>query len=62
MCRGNDKMPRIKIDENAHGVLKVYKEEILSHGIEGADFSDAIREMDRKVKGKGWDRTSVSQE
>lgn len=55
-------MPRIKIDENAHGVLKEYRTEIENRGIEGVDFSEAIREMDRQVKGKEWDRTSPSSE
>jgi hypothetical protein len=55
-------MPRIKIDGNAHDILKRYKEELEDRKIEGADFSDALREMDRKVKQKDWDRTLPSSE
>lgn len=55
-------MPRIKIDGNAHDILKVYRKEIEDRGIEGVDFSEAIREMDRQVKGKEWDRTNSSLE
>lgn len=52
-------MPRIKIDGNAHDILKRYKEELEDRKIEGADFSDALREMDRKIKEKGWNDTIV---
>lgn len=38
-------MARIKIDKNAHDILGKYKELLTSRGIDGADFSDAIREM-----------------
>ena len=50
-------MPRIKIDGNAHDILKVYKKELEDRNIEGADFSDALREMDRKIKGNDWNAT-----
>lgn len=42
-------MPRIKIDDDAHRILKKYRENLATQGIDGADFSDAIREMNRRI-------------
>lgn len=43
-------MARIKIDDNAHEILKKYKELLTSAGIEGTDFSDAIRELAKRAE------------
>lgn len=50
-------MPRIKIDTNAHEILKRYKGEIEERGIEGIDFSEVIRDMDRRIKSVAWSST-----
>lgn len=54
LYRPVDKKPesghRIKIDVDAHRILKKYREFLGNQGVEGADFSDAIREMDRGIK------------
>jgi len=46
-------MPRIKIDNDAHRIIKKYKDDLGDQGIEGADFSDAIRVMDRRIQEQG---------
>lgn len=44
-------MKNLKIDEDAHRILVAARDKLEKRGIENPNLSDAIRELDRQVKG-----------
>lgn len=52
-------MKVFKMDENAHFILCKIRDEMQKSGIENATLSDAVRELDRLVRGSNQSTPSA---
>ena len=56
MCKFQPRrMKRISIDEYAHEILCDAKGRLSERGVEGGDFSDAVRELNNGMVIESWD-------